>query len=319
MGNMYKKISLIVTLMLMVVFAINSGVNAQTVSPYSLSTDWYFGQGGRLTFPSGSFPNSAAPTAGYNAANAAIGVEASTSVTFNNGQVAVYTNSMAAYNGASASWPAWIRNFQPSPGDNTCAGSSTGAGVSFPDPASPSNAFYIVLANDVTSGGCANRGVNRYRFTGTGTTVAYNAGPALMADNAFAGEAITSGNDGYGNYYVVIHDKSATHTFRVFRFGTDGTITQLTDVTFPAALNHNNVSTSQSYLKFSPCMDKIAYYSGTVLSVHSFDKSTGIVGSELRRFAISPASHGVGLEFSPDGNAIYYSGQGTLVNYGIIS
>ncbi len=283
-------------------------VNGQ-VSPFSLSPDWYFGQGGRLTFPTGDYPTSGAPTIGNMPTNNSTGVEASTSVCFRDGNVAMYSNSMQGYNGnpANAGWWDFIRNFST---DNTCAGSSTGACVAFPDPASPDDAFYFVLANDVTSGGCANQGVSRYRFTGTGTAVAYNAGPTTIAPNAFAGEAITVGNDGTGGYWLVVHNKGTANTFRVWHY-TAGGITGPVDQTVGAPVS--NVSSSQSYLKISPCQDKVAYHSGGILVVHEWNRTTGTVGAELRR--ITPVNFGVGLEFSPNGNRVYYSGQGTTVNW----
>ncbi|MDB5257825.1 MAG: hypothetical protein JWM14_2520 [Chitinophagaceae bacterium] len=279
------------------------------VSPYSLAPDWYFGIGGRMTFPSGNFPTSGAPTTSTMPTNNSVGVEASTDVCFKSGSVAFYTNSQQVYNAnpANASWNDYIRSLTT---DGTCAGSSTGAGVSFPDPASPTNAFYLVLANDVTSGSCNHAGVNRYRFTGTGTSVVYNAGQTLMAPDAFAGEAITAGTDGIGGYWVVIHNSGTANTFRVFHF-TAGGITTLADQTVGAAVS--DVSGSQSYLKISPCQDKIAYHSGGTLVVHNWDRTTGTVGAELRR--ITPASYGVGLEFSPDGSKIFYSGQASAVTY----
>ncbi|MFL5730760.1 MAG: hypothetical protein ACJ75J_14830, partial [Cytophagaceae bacterium] len=280
-------------IMYVTLFLSLTDVKAQ-VSPYSLSPDWYFGQGGRLTFPTGSFKTSGTPAASTMPTNNSVGVEGSTSICFNNGAVALYTNTMQAYNAnpANASWANFIRNFNT---DGTCAGSSTGGGVAFPDPASPTNAFYLILANDVTSGGCANKGVNQYRFTGTGTTVAYSSGPVNIALDAFAGEAITLGTDGTGGYWVVIHNKGTANTFRVWHY-TAGGITGPTDYTVGAAVS--DVSVNQSYLKISPCQDKIAYHSGGILVVNSFNRTTGAVGAELRR--ITPLDHGVGLEFSPD-------------------
>ncbi len=281
------------------------------VSPYSITPDWYFGQGGRLTFPTGSFPNSGSPTAGFKGTNTSTGVENSTSISFSNGNVALYTNTMQAYNNnpTNTTWNDFIRNFTL---DGKCAGSSTGGAVAFPDPTSPSNAFYVIIGNDLTGGGCANQGISRYRFTGTGTSVAYNAGPTTIAPTSFAGEALTVGTDTSGGYFVVAHDKSTSNTFRVWRYTALG-ITGPTDYTVGAAVT--DVSGSQSYLKISPCQDKIAYHSGGSIVVHQFNRKTGVVGSELRRILISPADYGVGLEFSPDGGTVYYSGQGNIISY----
>src|SRR5207245_1624114 len=104
----------------------------------------------------GNFQASGAPTPSNMPTNVSTGVEASTSVCFNNGAVGVYTNTMQAYNAdpANVGWTNFIRNFTT---DNVCAGSSTGGAVSFPDPASPTNAFYVILGNDLTGGGCGSK------------------------------------------------------------------------------------------------------------------------------------------------------------------
>lgn len=290
------------------------------VSPYSISPDWYFGTGGQLTFPSGNFQASGAPTAGFNnRTSSSFGnPEASTSVCFRNNNVALYTNTLQVFNGTNPSgfWnvlPGFIRNLNNT-GDNTCAGSSTGGSVAFPDPQSPNNAFYLVIANDQTGGNCQFQGVNRYRFTGTGTTVAYNAGPNNMAAGNYAGEAITVGNDGAGGYWVVIHDRDVTNTFRVWHFSTTG-ITGPIDYTVGA--NVTSTVNTQSYLKISPCQDKIAYHSGNILVVHNFNKTTGAVGPEIRRIT-GASTGGVGLEFSPDGNRIFYNDPGASFTGGLV-
>ncbi|HSZ71368.1 MAG TPA: T9SS type A sorting domain-containing protein, partial [Cytophagaceae bacterium] len=304
--------------LLLVLFSIIIGVNSVfgQVSPYSISPDWYHGYGGRMTFPNGNFPTSGAPTPGNTATNNSTGVEASTSVCFRNGAVSIYTNTQQVYNASSSgTWTAFIRNFvgDTPPAQGNCSGSSTGGAVAFPDPANnaTNDAFYVVTGNDETGGTCQFAGVNRYRFTGTGATVAYNAGPTNMAVDAFAGEAITASTDGAGGYWVIIHNKSTANIFRVWHFTTSGAITGPTDYNVGAAVS--DVTGTQSYLKVSPCQDKIAYHSGGTLVVHNWDRVNGVVGAELRR--IAPADHGVGLEFSPDGSMVYYSGQSTAVSY----
>jgi hypothetical protein len=225
----------------------------------------------------------------------------------------MYTNTMTAYNGnhaANTGWTNYIRDFRTAGTDNVCSGSSTGGGVNFPDPASPSNAFYLILGSDLTGGTCGSKGLNRYRFTGTGVSVAYNAGPVNIEGNTFPAEALTAGSDGTGGYWVVAHDKTSTNTFRVWHY-TSGGITGPTDYTIGAAVS--DVSFAQSYLKFSPCMDKIAYHSGGTLVVNNFNRTTGAVGAEIRR--INPGTHGAGLEFSKDGSRVFHSGQGTIVGY----
>ncbi len=312
MKTLYNAKNHLITLVA-VFFAMNTYSLHAQVSPYSISPDWAFGDGGRAVFPSGSFPTSAAPAYGARATNTVPSPEASTSVCFNDGSVAVYTNTSFAYNGASTgTWTNFIRNFNNS-GDNTCAASSTGGAIAFPDPASPANAFYMVLSNDQTGGNCQFAGVNVYRFTGTGTTVAYNAGPNQICNNSFPGEAITGATDGTGGYWVIVHDRTASNIFRVWHFTSTG-MTGPVDYTVGA--NVTSTVNTQSYLKVSPCQDKIAYHSGGTVVVHNFNRTTGVVGAELRRFAT--ADGGVGLEFSPDGNRIFYNGPGGTFTGGTV-
>lgn len=297
-----------------VIFVLASFATNAQVSPYAITPAWYAGHRVGLTFTNGNFPSSGAPTFFDVAATNGVYPEASTSISYRNGNVAMFTNTVAAYNGANTS----IRSFAA---DNTCAGSATGGGVAFPDPArsnplgtNTNDAFYLIIANDLTSGACANQGSNQYRFTGTGTGVVYNAGPTLFAPNAFASEAVTVGSDGTGGYWVVQHLKTNTNTFRKWHFLTDGSVVGPTDQTVAGAVADQ--SFGQAYLKISPCQNKIAYNSGIHLNVYDWDRTTGNIGAELLH--LIPNNYGSGLEFSPDGNRIYYSHNGSIVSWSSI-
>ena len=291
------------------------------VAPYSLSPVWNFGRGAVYSFPTGSFPSCPpGPTISALNTNTATSIEASTGLCFRNGTTALYTNTMEAYNAGSTTQSSWIRDYAS---DGTCAGSATGGGVTFPDPAnnSTNDAFYMILANDLTGGSCAGAGINRYRFTGTGSSVVYNAGKTLMALSATSSEAIAAGGDTLGGYWVVSHDQGATNNLYVWHFSSTGVITGPTTHT-PATSMTIQTTSSGSYLKFSPCMDKIAWTgfnggTGTKsVSVYKFNKTTGAIGPEIG--ALNPAGE-YGLEFSPDGTKIYHSGQGTQVDWFQIS
>lgn len=302
-----------------VIFLMASIATNAQVSPYGISPDWYFGQGGRLLFPNGNYPTSGAPTELLSSTNNSVGVEASTSVCFRDGSVAVYSNTMQAYNGASTGgWWTYIRQFNGA--DNTCAGSSTTGAVCFPDPANSNpagtntnDAFYMIMSNDLTAGGCAGQGMNRYRFTGTGTTVAYASGPTNVETNAFASEAAVTAADGTGGYWLITHSKTTANTFRVWHYTTAGTVTGPTDYTFTAL---TSPSSGQSSIKISPCQNKIAFFGGgPMLLVYNFNRTTGVISTELDRVTVGLSPDPVGLEFSTDGNRIFFSGQGTVVKY----
>ncbi len=288
------------------------------ISPFSLSPAWYFGRGAVYTFPSGSFPAvPPGPTISSVSTNTSASVESSTSVSFRDGAVALYTNTMQAYNRGQTAQGTFIRNFASETPVTTCGGSATAGGVAFPDPANnaTNDAFYLIIANDLTGGACANHGINRYRFTGTGTTVAYNAGALNMAGSDSSSEALTAGTDGAGGYWVVSHDQRSNNNFYVWHYTASGMSAPVRYT--PATSAPVGITNSGGFLRFSPCMDKIAFAGfGGAISVYSFNKTTGVIGPEIAYK--SPAGK-YGLEFSPDGTKIYHSGQGTQVQWFLIS
>jgi hypothetical protein len=292
-----------------ILFAANT---AFAQSPYSISPNWVFGMLGRLNFPTGDYPIAGAPTQGNTTLNQ--GCEASTAISFKNNTMAFYTNTRKCLNGGNA----LIRDFEVT--DNTCSGSATAGGVTFPDPARndypigniSNDAFYIVLGNDMTGGSCGSKGLNRYRFTGaTSAAVAYNAGPNNIEVASYPSEALTVATDGVNGYWVITHTKGLQNTFRVWHYTTTA-VTGPTDYQVGADFFSDNAG-SQSYLKVSPCQDKVAFMGGNTISICSFDKSTGVVGGELKR--LTGTTSGPGLEFSPLGTRIFYSGLGLQVNW----
>lgn len=309
---MNKPILQVAFLLLLSIYCAFSTVFAQGISPYSLSTDWYFGRGGRLNFPSGNFPNAASPTPLYSAASYSKGkLETSTSLTFANGNVALFSNGRRVYDGLALDTSNFIRDLIV---DNTCYTSSSGGAISFPDPTNPNNSFYLFTANDITGGSCTDAGLNRYRFTGSGANLSYAAGPNNLQTGGIMNEAITSGPDGTGGYWLVIHDRITANVYKIWHYtasGISGPVSfDMTDLA--------NNATLQSYLKFSPCMNKMAFIGGGSLIVYDFNRETGNIGTQLRRID-GLATGYCGLEFSPDGNTIYYSRLGAVVNYLVIS
>ncbi|HEY8401738.1 MAG TPA: PKD domain-containing protein, partial [Cytophagaceae bacterium] len=283
-------------------FQLITSIHLSAQSPYSLSNEWRFGSGAGLSFPSGDFPDSGAPTSvGSNAGTD--NVETSTSISDKSGNVALYTNTLEVRNIANSA----IRNLIT---DNTCAGSATGGAVAIPDPASPNDTYYLFIANDITGGGCAAKGVNYYKFQMDGNgEVIYLSGPVNIAAGTFADESITAGNDGRGNYWIVAH-AYASNTFKVWKVDQTG-VTALADQSKPEVTP--NVNTNQSYSKISPCQDKIAWFGGGKLLVYEFNRLSGTIGNLL--LDKSGLGHSVGVEFSPNGQFIYYSGQGSTVSW----
>lgn len=274
---------------------------AGIVSPYSLTPEWYFGVRGGLRFPSGDYPSSASPTAVDRPAMT-IGNEASTSLSYRDKSIAVYSNSLLAFNAASTNNTQFIRDFRAS-GDNTCAGSSTGGSVTFPKPNNVDNEFYLILANDLTSGACQGKGDNRYALSLSAGQVVAPSGPTLVLADANASESIVVGSDGDEGYWVVAHDKSSNQFYK-WHYTKAGAVTG--PITQAIGLA-TSVPNSQATLKFSPCQDKIAYSAESKIQVFAWDRTTGTIGTTLLSVSGAAYSTRGGLEFSEDGSQIYFS------------
>src|SRR5690606_36230976 len=108
------------------------------------------------------------------------------------------------------------------------------------------------------------------------------------------------------------HPATTTNRFSVWHYATTG-ITGPTHYDVGSALNDQ--PGDQAFLRVSPCMDKIAFLAGRTnqLVIAEFNRTTGVVGPEIKR--VSGTGAGVGLEFSPDGNKVFYSGLGSSINW----
>ena len=267
---------------------------AGIVSPYSITPEWHFGVRGGLTFPSGDYPSSAISTAVSRPAMT-IGNEASTSLSYRNKSIAVYSNSLLAYDAAGTA----IRDFRT---DNTCAGSSTAGSVAFPKPNNVDNEFYLILANDLTVGTCQGRGDNRYSLSLAAGNVVAPTGPTLILPDANASEGLLVGSDGDEGYWVVAHDKNGNQFYKWHYDRTGAVTASVQSVGLPTA-----VTGSQLTMKFSPCQDKIAVSGDSKIQVFNWDRKTGTVGTSVFA-AAGPDYYGRGgLEFSEDGTQLYFS------------
>jgi hypothetical protein len=301
-----KKILILIGIILSITNSI-----AQTISPYQVSTDWAFGQGGRMVF-TGEFPSSTNGVTSTMGTNTSVGVEASSSIVYRDKIRALYTNTMQTYNNNPLTGGAWTNFIYRQDLNNICAGSCTGGGVYFPDPTTP-NAFYYISGNDLTGGSCQNKGNNRIRFTGYPLST-YDAGHGIVQVDidANVGENITVGADRSGGYWLATHDKGTGNIFKIWHYSATTGITGPT--TFDKTQNFTASAVGQSYIKFSPCMDKIAFTGANWVVVYEFDNVNGIVGNPVWESNVGVSS-GVGLEFSPDGDRIYWSGNNTTIDW----
>ncbi len=297
-------------LSIIALFIFTSTVYAQTISPYQLSSDWAFGVGGRMVF-AGQYPSSANGVTSTMGTNTSVSIEASSSIVYRDKVRALYSNTMQTYNNNPLTGGTWLNFIYNQTANNICAGSSTGGGVFFPDPTA-NNSFYYVSGNDLTGGSCQNQGNNRVRYSGYPlATQDVGHGLVNVDIDANVGENLTVGADRSGGYWLATHDKSNANIFKLWHYTSAG-ITG--PVTFDMTQNFTASAISQSYIKFSPCMDKIAFTGANWVVVYEFDNVTGIIGTPVWENNVGVAS-GVGLEFSTDGDRIYWSGNNTTINW----
>ncbi len=289
-----------------------SFLTAQTVSPYALSPQWYMGVRTGLSFPNGDFPSSGAPTALLRPATISSNNESSTSICYTSGAIALYSNSLLAFNSGNTTTATYIRDFRNAPGDNTCGGSSAGGVIAFPNPAALDNQFYLYLGNDQTGGACTNKGSNGYLFQTTAGVAQYLSGPTAAISmtptstpTAFAlSESIAVGTDGVGGYWLVTHNKNSSNTYNIMHFLADGTITGPTSTTWGRVYDDNG---GLSAIKFSPCQDKIAYAAGSRVDVYVWNRASGTVGAMVYQGTGTGPGGNPSIEFSADGTQLYWS------------
>lgn len=287
------------------------------VSPYALSPQWYFGLRWGLSFPNGNFPSSGAPTPVLRPATINNNNETSTSICYTSGAIALYSNSLLAFNSANTTTATYIRDFRNAPGDNTCGGSSSGGAVAFPNPAALDNQFYLYIGNDQTGGACSNRGSNAYLFQTTAGVTQYLSGPIAAlsmtptsAPTAYnLTEAIAAGTDGVGGYWLITHNKNSSNSYHITHFLANGTTAGPVTRTWGTVIDDNG---GLSAIKISPCQDKIAYAAGSRLDVFNWNRATGTVGTAILQTASGTIPGGgpggnPSIEWSADGTQIYWS------------
>ncbi len=280
------------------------------ISPYQLSTEWAFGEGGRMVF-TGEFPSSSVGVTSSMGTNTLVGPENSSAIVYTDKTRALYTNTMQMYNNNPLTGGAWTDQIYSQLSNAICAGSCADGGILFPDPAAP-NSFYYISGNDLTGGSCQNKGNNRIRFTGY-PLATYDAAHGIVSVDIYenVGENITAGADRSGGYWVATHDKGNTNTFKIWHYTSTGISGP---IIYDMAQNFTANAIAQSSIQFSPCMDKIAFTGANWVVIYNFNNVTGVIGAPIWESNVGVSS-GDGLEFSPDGDRIYWTGNNTGVSW----
>jgi hypothetical protein len=281
------------------IFLLNGFGAFSQVSPYSLSPKWMFGWGAGMNF-SGGAPVVLAgnPSTAANA-NA---LEESTAICDQTGALAVYTNSVLVYNGATN---AVVRNLNTA--DAIAANSATNGSVLIPDPAAPTTQYYLFLANDKSVGLQPNKGINYYKLTKAGAVVTVTAGPINIASGAAVDESLCAGTDGTGGYWIVSHE-IGNNMFWVWHITAGG-------VSAVDKQSHSRWvgGTVNGSAKISKCQDRIAWTGNNSLIVYPWNRVTGKItdGADIYYNILEMGATGSepthGLEFSPDGTKVYHT------------
>lgn len=287
----YFKIAVLAILILLATLW-HRNAHAQ-VSPYSLSPKWMFGRQAGLDFSSGSPVNLAGNP------NNDSGQEATTTICDTSGQIAIYSNN-SRINDRSNTQLQLVNGFNGMNGGQ----SSTNGAVAVPDPSSPISQYYLFTGNDNTGG--SSSGINWYRISRNTTTGVLTtlSGPNNIATGSQVMEALCSGSDGNGGYWIVSHAQSGANEYWAWRVTSSGV----------SSVVKSNSSTigggSAGSVKISQCQDRIVFYSWAGgAEVYTWNKSTGTSGTLLWSNSNlgAHAGFGYGCEFSPNGNMAYFT------------
>lgn len=271
-------------LLMLMLMVLNVPLTFSQNLPYALSPKWMLGQSGGIDFTSGS------PV--VLSGNVLNTEEMTGTICSPNKNIALYSNNFRLVSGANVI-------YGTNPSGST---SSTNGPVIVPNPASPTNQYYLFTGNaEVTGsgGGAGGQGITSYLVTTSGTTITSMVAQTPLAGNT-VNEALTSGIGDNGSYWIVSHSRTTTayNAWRVTSSGISSVVTSNGTV--------SGGGSWQSSIKISKCQDRIAMVTaGGNVEVYTWNKSTGQVGTLLRQ--LSGYTFLYGCEFSPDGNILYFT------------
>lgn len=298
-----KKLFAVLSYLLICVLSATSFCASAQTDPYALTPIWYFGNRAGLDFTTGS------PTLLTTGQVNGGGQEGSSSICDPSRTLVFYTDGYRLYDAGHT----FLQNLNGGT-------SSTQNSVIVPDPADPSNRFYLFTANVDDNGAGdkpasnASLGIHYYHIQKNAGSILVLSGPVQIAAHAEVSEQLCSGTDGNGNYWVVAHEgghfdwqMNGIWAWRVTAAGVGPTVTST------IAGNTGN-NPWQGSLKINKCQDRLAaVFSTGVVEIYGWNQSTGQVTSMIRRVTGLPAIYG--CEFSPDGSILYYTSLGGNMLY----
>ncbi|MBX9851225.1 MAG: hypothetical protein K2X86_05635 [Cytophagaceae bacterium] len=278
-------------LLLFLALLINGNYIYAQVAPFSIPPKWYYGKSGNGVGVAGMNFMGGAPVniSGVADVNSNTAEEAGTTMVDSAGNVTFYTvTDQVLYNSANTNVSALTGYF-----------SSTQGAIAFPDPASPFNQYYLVIAACELGG----NGLQWYRLSVSGPTVTILSGPNVLQAISTVTESVTVSTDGNYGYWIVAHATSNTnyYSWNVTAAGVGARVTSTGTI---------NGSVNQGSLKISKCQNRIAFVThgapGSV-EVYNWNKTTGTLGALVRSTALTAGGIWYGCEFSPDETKLYMS------------
>lgn len=273
---------------------------------------WYFGNYAGIDFNSGNpkallngqikFPNSY----GYN--------EGSSSISDNSGSLLFYTDGMTV----------WNKNHQIMDNGSGLLGnySSTQSSIIVPDPANPSQYFYIFTVSSLMGSAVGANPSDGLRYSKVDMCLDNSLGGIIpteknikLAETVAEKIAVTRHSNGI-DYWIVTH-KFYSNEFWAFKLTSSG-ITD-TIITAIGTVHNGDAFGVQGQLKFSPNGKKIAVGASNgleILDLFDFDKTSGSVSNSMS-IAKPNNDHAniYGVEFSPDNSKLYVTGE----TYGLVT
>jgi hypothetical protein len=298
-----KKLFTVLPYLLICVLSVTSFCAIAQIDPFALTPIWHFGNRAGLDFTSGS-----PVLLGGGQVNGG-GQEGSSSICDPSGTLVFYSDGFRLYDAG--------HTFMQNLNGGT---SSTQNSVIIPDPADPSNRFYLFTANVDHNGAGdkpasnASLGIHYYHIQKNAGSILVLSGPVQIASHAEVSEQLCSGTDGNGNYWVVAHEGGhfdwQMNEIWAWKITTAGVGTKVTSTI--AGKTGNNPW--QGSLKINKCQTKLAaVYSTGVVEIFDWNASTGQVTAMPQRITGLPAAYG--CEFSPDGSILYYTSLGGNMLY----
>jgi gliding motility-associated-like protein len=274
-------------ILLVLALILPASISFSQVSPYSLSPKWMLGYYGGIDFTSGAAVLTNVNPLRAEEMTSAVCDPAENIVAYSNNYNVVGNNNVIVGTTVNGST------------------SSTNGPVIFPDPADPTNAWYLVTGNaevNGVGGGLASQGINVYRVVKAGASVTVTF-ISQIATGAEVREQLYASADGNGGYWILSRmNKTAggPGVFYAWPVTASGIGARVSSNT-----SGNYFFTPwQGSVKISRCQTRVAY-AGNIIEVYQWNRATGQAGALLR--STSTGVGGYGCEFSPDGNFLYYT------------